>query len=85
MRRTGGQLPGVAGIMERIDEQHVSESGLLVLDITAADESTAAAALRELDRLWASSGANRVWRVPGEPGVKARLHVDLRHTGAGAE
>ncbi|MER5462012.1 DUF6207 family protein [Streptomyces sp. NPDC002668] len=64
--------------MDHIDEQHVSEPGLLVLDITAADETTALAAMAELDRHWATSGAGAVRRVPGEPGVKARLYADLR-------
>ncbi|MER5464595.1 DUF6207 family protein [Streptomyces sp. NPDC002668] len=64
--------------MDHINEQHVSEPGLLVLDITAADEATALAAMTELDRHWATSGVGTVRRVPGEPGVKARLYADLR-------
>jgi hypothetical protein len=67
--------------MGRIDEQHLSEPGLMVLDITAADEATALAAMNELDRWWATSGVGRVRRVPGEPGVKARLYADLRQPG----
>ncbi len=63
--------------MEKIDAQHVSEPGLMVLDITAGDEATVLAAMAELDRQWATSGtAPR--RVPGEPGVTARLYADLR-------
>jgi hypothetical protein len=56
----------------------VSEPGLLILDITAADETTARAAAAELDRQWATSGITAVRRVPGEPGVTARLYADLR-------
>ncbi|MBT2529931.1 hypothetical protein J7E91_32365 [Streptomyces sp. ISL-99] len=67
--------------MDHIDEQHVSAPGLLVLDIAAADESTALAALRQLSECWASSGTHRVWRVPGEAGVRARLYADMRRPG----
>ncbi|MFI9588335.1 DUF6207 family protein [Streptomyces sp. NPDC052236] len=63
--------------MEKIDAQHVSEPGLLVLDTTAGDEETVLAAVAELDRRWATSGSAGVRRVPGEPGVKTRLYVDL--------
>ncbi|MFE9446516.1 DUF6207 family protein [Streptomyces sp. NPDC006602] len=64
--------------MERIDEQRMAQPGLVILDITAADEATARAAMTELDRLWATSGIAVVRRVPGEPGVKARLYAHLR-------
>jgi hypothetical protein len=37
--------------MEAIDPLHVSEPGLVVLDITAADADTALAAMTELGRL----------------------------------
>ncbi|MGD3111494.1 DUF6207 family protein [Streptomyces sp. YGL11-2] len=63
---------------ERIDEQHLGEPGLLVLDITAADEATALAAIADLDALWMTSGVARVRRVPGEPGVRARVYAALR-------
>jgi hypothetical protein len=71
--------------MDPIDEQHVSEPGLLVLDITAADEATAFAALHALDRMWASSGTHRLWRVPGQAGLKTRLYADLRRPGSSDE
>ncbi|WP_030556524.1 DUF6207 family protein [Streptomyces exfoliatus] len=64
--------------MEPIDPIHVSEPGLIVLAITATDEATLQEAVEELGRRWATSGAPRVRRVPGEPGVTARLYADLR-------
>ncbi|MDQ1051582.1 DUF6207 family protein [Streptomyces sp. V4I2] len=64
--------------MEPIDEQHMVQPGLVILDITAADEATALAAVAELDRLWATSGIGVVRRVPGGLGVKARLYAHLR-------
>lgn len=67
--------------MEEIDPLHVSEPGLVVLDITAADADTALAAMTELGRLWATSGVVPTWRVPGEPGVRARLYVNTRQPG----
>ncbi|WP_063762696.1 DUF6207 family protein [Streptomyces sp. NRRL S-1448] len=70
--------------MEERIEQHLGEPGLLVLDITAADEPTAQAAMTELDALWMTSGVARVRRVPGEPGVRARVYAALRRP-AGVE
>ncbi|GAB2767799.1 DUF6207 family protein [Streptomyces bullii] len=64
--------------MQRIDEQHMAQPSLVILDITAADEATALAAMTELDRLWATSGIGPVRRVPGELGVKARLYAHVR-------
>ncbi|MFD9033320.1 DUF6207 family protein [Streptomyces sp. NPDC059567] len=68
--------------MEQIDPLHVSEPGLLVLDLTAADEETVQAAVDALGRRWATSGTGRVRRVPGESGVTARLYADIRRPGA---
>ncbi|MCA1223392.1 DUF6207 family protein [Streptomyces sp. 8L] len=59
---------------------HLTEPGLLVLDITALDEETARAAMRELEQLWRTSGVAPVRRVPGTAGVTARLYADLRPT-----
>lgn len=68
----------------RIDEQRLGEPGLLVLDITAADEATAQAAMRDLDALWMTFAVARVRRVPGEVGVRARVYAALpRPAGAG--
>ncbi|MFF3128413.1 DUF6207 family protein [Streptomyces sp. NPDC057908] len=55
--------------MERINAQHVSEPGLVVLDITAADEATAQALMADLEQWWANSGITPVQREPGTPGV----------------
>ncbi|MGW5529426.1 DUF6207 family protein [Streptomyces xanthochromogenes] len=64
--------------MDAIDPVHLSEPGLLVVDITAADDATAQAAVAALDALWATSGPCRTHRVPGEPGARLRLFADLR-------
>lgn len=63
---------------ERIDEQYFADPGLLVLDITAADEATARAAMTDLDAMWMTSGAPGIRRVPGEVGVRARVYAVLR-------
>ncbi|GGR45655.1 DUF6207 family protein [Streptomyces netropsis] len=70
--------------MTRIDDVHVSEPGLVVLDITAHDEATAHAMMASLERQWATSGMGPVRREPGEPGVKARIYADLRRPGSKA-
>ncbi|MGW1278913.1 DUF6207 family protein [Streptomyces tsukubensis] len=69
-----------AGVQD-IDEQHVAEPGLAVLDITAADEATAIAVMTALDRLWATSGRGSVRREPGVAGVTARVYADIRRAG----
>ncbi|MFE4801692.1 DUF6207 family protein [Streptomyces sp. NPDC056708] len=62
----------------KIDEQHVTEPGLVALDITAADEDTVRAVMDGLQQQWATSGITPVWRTPGEVGVKARVYADVR-------
>ncbi|MFD7497716.1 DUF6207 family protein [Streptomyces sp. NPDC059832] len=39
-----------------IDFRHIAEPGLVVLDITAADEDTAHAVMAAQEQRWASSG-----------------------------
>ncbi|MER8199060.1 DUF6207 family protein [Streptomyces microflavus] len=58
-----------------IDPRHLSEPGLAVLDITAADEDTAHALMDGLQQLWATSGITPTRREPGQPGVHARIHA----------
>ncbi|MEU8682168.1 DUF6207 family protein [Streptomyces sp. NPDC048611] len=62
----------------KISEGHVSEPGLLVVDITAADEETAAQAVAALGAMWLSSGPSAPWHTPGQPGVTVRAYADLR-------
>ncbi|OKJ64354.1 DUF6207 family protein [Streptomyces sp. CB02261] len=64
--------------MEPVYPTHVSEPGLIVLDLTASDEATLQAAVEKLGRYRATSGTSRERRVPGEPGVTARLYADMR-------
>ncbi|MFJ3164204.1 DUF6207 family protein [Streptomyces kanasensis] len=65
----------------RIDEQHIAEPGLVVLDVTAADEDTLRAVMEDLDRQWATSGVTSVRRTPGPAGVRARVYADIRRLG----
>ncbi|ALC18377.1 DUF6207 family protein [Streptomyces pristinaespiralis] len=62
----------------QIDEQNIAEPGLVVLDITAADEDTVRAVLDGLQQQWVTSGVTPVWRTPGEAGVRARVYADVR-------
>ncbi|MFD3442542.1 DUF6207 family protein [Streptomyces sp. NPDC058685] len=62
-----------------IDAVHVSEPGLLVLDITAADEATARRALDQLNALWATDASGRIRRLPAQPGVQCRVYAHLDH------
>lgn len=67
--------------MEAIDAQHVQEPGLVVFDITAADEETAALVMTSLEQCWATSGITVARRMPGKPGVRARIYADIRRHG----
>ncbi|WP_222872072.1 DUF6207 family protein [Streptomyces sp. WAC01526] len=61
-----------------ISQEHLREPGLVVIDVTAADEETAHQAAVELGGLWLSSGPSAPWRTPGQPGVTVRAYADLR-------
>ncbi|MER6501877.1 DUF6207 family protein [Streptomyces sp. NPDC001455] len=65
----------------KTDEQHVAEPGLVVLDITAADEDTLRTVMDGLQQRWATSGIVPVRRLPGEPGVRARVYADVYRSG----
>ncbi|WP_331749306.1 DUF6207 family protein (plasmid) [Streptomyces sp. NBC_00984] len=45
--------------------QHIDEPGLVVLDITAANEETAHAVMAELEQWWATSGITPCAANPG--------------------
>ncbi|MGV9904733.1 DUF6207 family protein [Streptomyces sp. NPDC004009] len=66
--------------MEVINEVHVSEPGLVVLDITAADDRTAFAFHAALAAMWATTAVERMTRGPGQPGIRLRCHLDIRRT-----
>ncbi|GAA2771530.1 hypothetical protein Sros01_82460 [Streptomyces roseochromogenus] len=71
----------VAADMKPIDEQHIAEPGLAVLDITGGDEDTVRAVMAALEERWATSGVGPVRRDPGEPGVRARIYADVLRPG----
>ncbi|WTG20882.1 DUF6207 family protein [Streptomyces decoyicus] len=50
----------------KIYEEHLREPGLVVVDITAADEATATQAVAALGGLWLSSGPSAPWHTPGQ-------------------
>jgi hypothetical protein len=67
--------------MKLIDEQHVAEPGLVVLDITAGDEETVRAVMAALEERWATSGISLVHREPGAPGIRARVYANILRPG----
>ncbi|MYY80825.1 MULTISPECIES: DUF6207 family protein [unclassified Streptomyces] len=64
--------------MNPIHETHVSEPGLLVVDVAAADDTTALAFQQLLADRWATATAQHTTRDAGEPGVRLRCYLDLR-------
>ncbi|WP_446044696.1 DUF6207 family protein [Streptomyces olivaceus] len=69
--------------MEAITDVHVSEPGLVVVDIAAADDETVRALHTALATQWATTGVARTTRDPGQPGVRLRCYLDLRQSLAG--
>lgn len=68
--------------MKEIGEQHISEPGLVVLDITATDEDTLRLTVAQLEVRWATSGLAPVRRIAGRPGVTSWVYAGIRRTGA---
>ncbi|CAM5305302.1 DUF6207 family protein [Streptomyces griseomycini] len=64
--------------MDVINEVHVSEPGLVVVDVAAADDRTAFTFQEALASLWTSTAVERTTHVPGQPGVRVRCHLDTR-------
>ncbi|MFF5447069.1 DUF6207 family protein [Streptomyces sp. NPDC012888] len=48
----GSGTPGQAGVRRPIDEQHIAEPGLVVLDIDGGDEDTVRPPRQEPPRTW---------------------------------
>ncbi|MEE1735501.1 DUF6207 family protein [Streptomyces sp. BE147] len=67
--------------MHPIHEQHLSEPGLVVLDITAPDETTLNTVMTALQERWATSGISAGRRTPGRAGIRARVYADTRRPG----
>ncbi|MEW2573278.1 DUF6207 family protein [Streptomyces sp. NPDC047070] len=63
--------------MDAIQETHLSEPGLLVLDVAGPDDATVYAFQDAIARTWAAT-VDRTTRDPGQPGVRVRMYVDLR-------
>jgi hypothetical protein len=64
--------------MKPINEVHVAEPGLAVVDVAAANDQTAFAIQELLAARYAIAPADRTTREPGEPGVRLRCFLDLR-------
>ena len=67
-------VPGVRAI----NEAHIAEPGLAVVEIAAADPATALAVQAALAGRWAIAEADRTHREPGEPGVRLTCYLDVR-------
>ncbi|MGW3150957.1 DUF6207 family protein [Streptomyces sp. NPDC001177] len=57
---------------------HVTQPGLVVVDVAAADDATALELQQALADRWAAVTAEGTTRQPGQPGVRLRCYLDLR-------
>lgn len=64
--------------MDPIDEVHLSEPGLLVIDVAGLDDDTVLAFQKVIGETWATAASASTFRDPGRPGVRLRLYTDLR-------
>ncbi|GGQ88444.1 DUF6207 family protein [Streptomyces althioticus] len=64
--------------MRPINDAHVAEPGLAVVEVAAADDETAFAIQEMLATRYAVAAADRTTHEPGEPGVRLRCYLDLR-------
>ncbi|MEU2271960.1 DUF6207 family protein [Streptomyces olindensis] len=64
--------------MKPINEAHLSEPGLAVIEVAAADDQTVLAVQELLAERWATAPADHTTRAPGEPGVRLRCYLDVR-------
>ncbi|MEU1924636.1 DUF6207 family protein [Streptomyces albogriseolus] len=67
--------------MRPINDAHVAEPGLAVVEVAAADDQTAFAIQELLAARWATARADRTVR---EPGVRLRCYLDLHQEAASA-
>jgi hypothetical protein len=67
--------------MDPINEAHVREPGLVVVDVAAADDATAMAFQQLLADQWATATAEQTTRDAGQPGVRLRCYLDLNQPG----
>jgi hypothetical protein len=61
---------------------HVSEPGLVVVDVAAADDETAFAFHATLAARWATTSVERTTRDAGQAGVRLRCYLDPARAGA---
>ncbi|MEU9662831.1 DUF6207 family protein [Streptomyces chartreusis] len=64
--------------VEPIQEVHVAEPGMVVIDVAGLDDDTVFAFQMSIARTWATSADERTTRDAGRPGVWLRLYTDLR-------
>ncbi|MGW2697796.1 DUF6207 family protein [Streptomyces sp. NPDC001296] len=64
--------------MDPIREAHLSEPGLLVIDVAGRDDATVFAFQAAIARIWGTAVAERTVRDAGQPGVRLRMYIDLR-------
>ncbi|MFF9409834.1 DUF6207 family protein [Streptomyces anandii] len=64
--------------MDPIREAHLSEPGLLVVDVAGCADATVFAFQSAIAQIWGTSTAERTTRDAGQPGVRLRMYIDLR-------
>ncbi|WP_254399468.1 DUF6207 family protein [Streptomyces sp. AC602_WCS936] len=64
--------------MEAVNDVHVSEPGLVVVDVAAADDDTAFAFHAVPAAQWVTTSVERTTREAGQAGVRLRCYLDMR-------
>ncbi|MEU0032163.1 DUF6207 family protein [Streptomyces sp. NPDC006335] len=64
--------------VDPIRDTHLSEPGLLVIDVAGLDDDTVLAFHAAIARIWTTTPAEPTTRDGGQPGVRLRMYADLR-------
>lgn len=64
--------------VDPIQDAHLREPGLPVIDVASLDEETVLTFQTAIARRWATSTADCITRDVGQPGVRLRIYTDLR-------
>ncbi|MFI6341066.1 DUF6207 family protein [Streptomyces sp. NPDC050535] len=64
--------------VDPIRETHLSEPGMLVIDVAGLDDDTVFAFQNAIGRMWGTATADRTTHDVGQPGVRLRMYTNLR-------
>ncbi|MGV9255021.1 DUF6207 family protein [Streptomyces sp. NPDC003697] len=71
-------LNGSVDVLRRPEHAHLSEPGLLVIDVAGFNDDTVFAFQAAIAQIWGTAVAERTTQDARQPGVLLRMYTDLR-------